>query len=367
MAESVIDTKRLKTKAFGVLLAGLVAIASLILVTVTHGPKKAVSSPSVARAAIMPEIQDSKSEAEILFRGKSFALIKRNVMSQLGGIIDKIDVREGQFVKAGQVLGSYTLDRESLNRVQQSMYPASVLSLKNSMSARSNTIEKIRESGLPVKKLQLERAENELKVMRELTAKGMGNANAVREREREVEAVKKQIWELKVNMEDAETDLKKTKHDLEEAERKHKADMGILEWQAERKFPEASVPLSKGFFKAPISGRIVWMSPLAREDHEFKAGFVFMMVAPMDSVVVRCKVHELDLVKLKPNDRGTVSFDAIPKTEFRCTVLRIPWTPQNPSLEVPADYDIECLIEDAEGRIKEGLTCNVKVSVSLAQ
>ncbi len=365
MAESVIDTKRLKTKAFGVLLAGLVAVASLVVVTISHGPKKAVSS--VARAAIMPEISPSKSEAEILFRGKSFAVLKRSVESRLGGVIDKIDVKEGQVVKTGQVLGSYTLDRESLNRAHQVIYPSSVLSLQNAARAKRSAIEKIREAGLPVKKLQLERAEKELSLARELTAKGMGNANGVREREREVESVNKQILELKLNMEDAEKDLKKTKEELEEAQLRHKRELGILEWQAQRTFPEADLPLGKAFFKAPISGRIVWMSPLAREHHEFKAGFPFMTVAPMDSVIVRCKVHELDLVKLKPNDRGTVRFDAIPDTDFPCTVDQIPWVPINASLEVPADYDIQCLVDGAQGRIKEGLTCNVKVSVSLAQ
>ena len=36
---------------------------------------------------------------------------------------------------------------------------------------------------------------------------------------------------------------------------------------------------------------------------------------------------------------------------------------RNPSLEVPADYEIECLLQNPDVRIKAGMTCNVKVSI----
>jgi hypothetical protein len=365
MSGSTTDIPRPKTKAFGVLLAGLVAVVSMVVVTVTGGPKKADSSPAPARAAIMPQIADSKSEAEILFRGKSFACLKRNVWAYQGGVIDRIDVKEGQTVRENQILGSFTLDREAMNMVHNRLYPATLLNLKGTINARKTNIEKIREAGLPIKRLQLERAEKELKVTRDLADKKMSNESSVRDKERDLETIKKQILELKQTLEESETDLKKLREDLDFQEHNHKRELGDLSWQTKRPYPDPDQPLEKAFLTAPIGGKVLWISPLAREKHEFKGGFHIMTVAPMDSVLVRCKVHELDLVKLKAGDSGTVSFDAIPSSEYRCTISRIPLESRNPSLEAPADYDIECLIENTDGKIKEGLSCNVKVSVSL--
>jgi hypothetical protein len=59
-----------------------------------------------------------------------------------------------------------------------------------------------------------------------------------------------------------------------------------------------------------------------------------------------------------------VIFDAIPDKKYPCKVSRIPWVSRNPALEVPADYEIECLLENGDGKIKDGLTCNVRVSVT---
>jgi hypothetical protein len=79
---------------------------------------------------------------------------------------------------------------------------------------------------------------------------------------------------------------------------------------------------------------------------------------------VRCKVHELDLVKLKTGDRGLVIFDAVPDARYDCRVSRIPWISQNPALDLPSDYIVECVLDKPDKTLKEGLTCNVKVRVT---
>ena len=105
---------------------------------------------------------------------------------------------------------------------------------------------------------------------------------------------------------------------------------------------------------------MVWISPEISVSSETAKGFHAMTLAPMNPILVRCKVHELDLVKLKTGDRGTIVFDAMPDKKYPCKVSRIPWTSRNAALEVPADYDIECLLENQDGKIKDGLTCNVQ-------
>ena len=91
-------------RGLGVTLAVLVAVGSLALVAITQEPKKAVSSPMPAKAAIVPQIADAKSELEIHLRGKSFSIFKRPIVMYLGGVVKEVKVTEGQKGKAGDIL-----------------------------------------------------------------------------------------------------------------------------------------------------------------------------------------------------------------------------------------------------------------------
>jgi multidrug resistance efflux pump len=364
MPEYDIESPKPRAKIYGVLLAGLIAVVSLVLVAITHEPKTAVSSPAPVKAAIVPQIADAKSEAEILFRGKSFASFKRAIVMYYQGEITDIVVNEGQTVKAGDTLGSYVLDRASMMEVHTILYPDAVLGLKRALYEQEITRDKLKNVSLALKQLQLDTVKKELEDLRQLAAKDMAHADAVKNKERQLEATKKEIQEVKDSIKQTVAAIKKTKDDLRFAEARQKRSVDLLEWQTNRSYSDSSIPLNKAFLKAPISGQIIWMSPLFRVKSELKKGFHALTLAPMHSTVVRCKVHELDLVKLKAGDRGTVTFDAFPEKKFVCRVTRIPWVSRNPALEVPADYEIECALEDPDGMLKEGLTCNVKVSIT---
>ncbi|MGO9565914.1 MAG: HlyD family secretion protein [Desulfomonilaceae bacterium] len=364
MPEFDTDKPRRRAKALGVFLAIFVAIASLVLVAITQEPKSAVSSPGPANAAIVPQIADAKSEAEILFRGKSFAVVKRNLVFNFSGEIVDIPVKEGQAVNKDDTLATYKLDRESVIRVQNVLYPEQVLSLKKTLYDQQINLDKLTKVNLAVKRLDLERAEKELSDLRELQSKGMAHTEAVKARDRQLQQIRKETLEIEDSIKQAEAGLAKTKEDLRFYEAKQKRDLDLLEWQASRSYSDSNLPVQTAFLKAPIEGNVVWISPEIRVDSETKAGFHAMTLAPMNPMVVRCKVHELDLVKLKPGDRGTIVFDAMPDKKYPCKVSRIPWMSRNEALEVPADYDIECLLENSDGKIKDGLTCNVRVSIT---
>lgn len=364
MPEFDTDKPRRRTKAFGVLLAGLVAIGSLALVAVTQEPKPAVSSPAPVEASIVPQIADAKSELEIMFRGKSFAVLKREVLTPFGGEITSIDVKEGQLVKEDDRLVTYKLDRQSMMEVHAVLYPERVLSLENTVQDMELNLKKLKQSILPIRRLELERVQKELEDLRELLGKGLAQKEAVKNKERDVERVQKQILETQDSIRQSEVNQAKAKEDLKFYKEKQKRDQEYLEWRTKRSYNNSKLPLEVAYLTAPIAGQVIWMSPELRVDAEPPRGFRAATVAPMDPIAVRCKVHELELVKLKTGDRGTALFDAIPDKKFQCKISRIPWISRNPALEVPADYDIECLLENPSGLIKDGLTCNVKVSVT---
>jgi multidrug resistance efflux pump len=333
-------------------------------VAITHEPKKAVSSPPPAKAAIVPPIADAKSEAEIIFRGKSYPLLKRSVTLPFKGEILTVDVKEGQTVKEGDVIASYRLDRESMMHVHTVLYPEIVLNLKKAAFDHKTNIEKMKTVDVRIKQIEIEKTQKELADLRELFAKQLAPEEAVKNKERQLEVSKKELQGIYDAIKQAEAGLDKTNEDLRFYEAKRKRDIELLEWQTKRSYSDSKLPMDSAFLTAPISGEVIWIAPELRVNAEPAAGFPAFTVAPMTSVVVRCKVHELDLVKLNPGDRGTVVFDAIPQKKYPCVVSRIPWISRNPALEVPADYDIECDLENPDGLIKDGLTCNVRVSIT---
>ncbi len=364
MPEFDTDKPRRLAKAFGVLLATFVAIASLVLVAITHEPKSAVSSPGPAKGTIVPQIANAKSETEIVFRGKSFAIVKRNLIFHFSGEVVDVSVKDGQEVKKGDKLATYELDREAMIHVHKVLYPEQVISLKQSLYDEQIKLEKLNKVSLATKKLGVERIEKELSDLRELQARGMAGTEAVRNKNRELEQAKKDILDIEESIKQSRASLAKTREDLQFYQDKQKRDLDLLEWQTKRSYPDPKLPQNTAFLKAPISGHVVWISPDLTVKAETEKDFHAMTLAPMNPMVVRCKVHELDLVKLKPGDRGTIVFDAMPDRKYPCTVSRIPWISINPALEVPADYDIECTLENPDGKIKDGLTGNVRISVA---
>ncbi|MCA1961297.1 MAG: efflux RND transporter periplasmic adaptor subunit [Desulfomonile sp.] len=350
-------------KAYGIALACLIAVGSIVLTTLTHEPKPAVSGPVPARAAIVPQLADAKSEAEVLFRGKAFAEFKRDVTMRFPAEINEILVTEGQKVKQGQVLASYTLDRSAMMQVHNTLFPETVLRFQQTLYEQELALERLTGVSLDLKKLRLQRLQKELVDLEQLQNKNMVHLDAIKNKQREVEAIQKEMEEIENTIKQTTGAIEKTRENLRHYEERQKRAIDLLEWQNSRSYSDSSIPLDKGFLKSPVDGQVVWISPMLRVKAEVPSGFHAITVAPMDEVVVRCKVHELDLVKLKPGDRGSVTFDAFPEKPYECKVSRIPWVSRNTALEAPADYEIECVLENPDAGLKEGLTCNVKVTI----
>lgn len=348
---------------YGVILACLIAVGSFILTALTHEPRPAVSGPMPARAAIVPQLADTKSEAEVLFRGKAFAEFKRDVTLRFTAEIDEIHVTEGQKVRQGEVVVSYSLDRASVMQVHNTLFPEAVLRFQQMLYEQELALERLTGVSLDLKRLRLDRILKELSDLEQLQTKNLANLEAIKNKQREADATKKEMEEIENSIKQTTGAMEKTRENLKHYEEKQKKAIELLEWQNNRSYADPNIPVEKGFLTSPVDGQVIWISPMLRAKAELPAGFRALTVAPMDAVVVRCKVHELDLVKLKTGDRGSVTFDAIPDKTYTCKVSRIPWISRNQALEAPADYEIECVLENPDTRLKEGLTCNVKVSI----
>ncbi len=356
--------KRRIARILGVLLATSIAVGAVILVVITQGPKKAVSSPVPPKSVVTPQMADAKSEVDVIFRGKSFAAFKRNLITYFSGDVTRINAEEGQTVQEGDVILEYALDRPSMMKIHQALYPQQVEKLRTEVENHEAELDRTEKLKLPAKKEELKKLSDELKHLHQLEAKGMASANAVKYKKIQHDLIQKEIRSLEETIRQSKDVLARARRRLKEAEDEQKRLVDLLEWQNNRPYgPDSGIPLNKAFVKAPVSGRIIWMNPQLRDDTIIAEKFRVVTLSPMDRIVVRCKVHELDLVKLKHGDRGTVSFDALPDHGYTCKITRIPWVSKSPVLEVPADYEIECVLDNPDERIKEGLTCNVKVTI----
>lgn len=364
MPESDIDTRPQRTKVYGVLLAAVVAIGSLILVAITYEPKNAVSSPAPPKAVSVPEMAGAKSEVEILFRGKSFCAVKRKMVMPFGGVITKVSGENGQAVQKDDVLAAYKLDRESVIHVEQVLFPESVLNLKKTLLDQQTELDRLTAVTLPIRRSEEQRLEKELADLKELQSRNMASAEAVDNKDRDYQAAKKQALEVVQSIQQSKASIAKTQEDLKFYQDKQKRDLDLLEWQTGRSYGDRSLPTDVAYLRAPIAGQVIWTAAELAEHSELAKGTEALTVAAMRPMIVRCKVHELDLVRLKTGDRGTVTFDAMPSKKIGCRITSIPWLSRNPALDVPADYDIECLLENPDESIKDGLTCNVKIHVA---
>jgi len=353
-----------RAKIFGAVVSVIAGVVILALVAITHEPKSAMSSPGPAKAAIVPQIADTKSEAELLFRGKSFAPLQRKISMPFTGEILSISAREGDTINKDDVLATYKLDRMGMMEVHQTLYAEQVLSLRKAVNNQQIEIDRLNKVQLSVKKLDLERVEKELSDLRDLRSKDLASVDSITNKQRQLETVKKEVLDVTEALKQAEANLAKSVEDLRFYEQKHKRDLDLLEWQTNRSYANSDLPLDKAFLKAPISGQLIWMASEIRIDAEVPKGFPVMTVAVMTPMVVRCKAHELELIKLKTGDRGSVNFDAIPEKTYHCKISRIPGISRNPALEVPADYEIECVLENPDSQIKDGRSCNVRMSIT---
>ncbi|MEJ2717899.1 MAG: hypothetical protein P8182_12280 [Deltaproteobacteria bacterium] len=384
-------------KGLGILLAVSIVIAAVVLAKSYIESHLALPGPRPAKAAIIAVTPDLPRKKVVQFRGKVFAKYTRDaVISHPGKIIDVV-VTEGQTVHQGEILASYTLDRISMEKIHEIVNGEQVLQLRNRLYQLKISIEKLKNVDLPLDRLRVEKAQTELNLLRELQSRGLAPANAVTLKEREMAGLRKSSQATNDAIKQSEAAFRGVSQDLRFAESNQKRALKLLQWEVGRSYSDPKIPLNRGFLRAPIAGHVIWMNPQLRAGADVRhlgasrgprkvpdlaqvgetAGmrqgqtggngggprraFLAMTIAPMKQIVIRGLVHELDLVKLKAGDTGTVVFDAFPEKELSCRIHRIPWVSVSNVIEVPASYYVECVVEKSGLILKEGLTCSVRI------
>ncbi|MYL81763.1 HlyD family secretion protein [Desulfovibrio aerotolerans] len=120
----------------------------------------------------------------------------------------------------------------------------------------------------------------------------------------------------------------------------------------------------EGTIRAPSDGYILWFNSSLVPGMDFTKAATLLTVGTLDPMVIRASVHEIIVQKLKVGDPAVLAFYAWPGEEFHTTISKIDYVAQPAMLQQPSFYQIELALPNPDLRIKEGMRCDVKVTVN---
>lgn len=290
--------KKKKTWLFIIIVALVVAAAAVaVYKSKTKDTRTAVTVETAAQRRLVSTVSAS---------GTVEPVVQVKVSAEIPGRIVNLTVKEGQRVEKGQFL--VQLDPEAYNAALESAT-----------------------SGLRSARSQKQKAEADLRRIRELVEKGMAS-----------------------------------QADLDAAEAAAEMYAGQLDQTlAEEK--RARENLAKTRISAPMTG---WVSRLNKELGELTLGSQFqedviLVIADLSQMQVRAEVDENDIIGVKLGDSTAVEIDAFPDTVFAGRVAEIAQSASQASLasETQArSFDVKIAIVDSIAGIRPGMSATVDIA-----
>ena len=120
----------------------------------------------------------------------------------------------------------------------------------------------------------------------------------------------------------------------------------------------------EGTIRSPSEGYILWVNSSLMPGMDFTKQATLFTVGTLDPMVIRASVHEIAVQKLKVGDPAILAFYAWPGEAFHTTISKIDYVAQPAMLQQPSFYQIELTLPNPDLRIKEGMRCDVMVTVN---
>jgi len=270
--------------------------------------------------------------ADLTFTGKIVCSLKRAVLLPFPGEIVSLEVKPGQEVQAGEVLGRYRLLPEAQLALQRRVSPPHLQELTAKLAEA--------EKGVATLK-------SKEKGVRELARQNLAAPSSVAQLDRELKAANRQQAALRER--------------LDQERRLLRDDRAILAKQFGGPVKPGQVP-REGVLRAPINGRLVWMHPEMRVGAEMKGGEPVLMVGIMDPMLLKTRVHEIEATQLQEGESAEVTLESLPGRKFQAQVSRLPWAPPVLVIEQPTYYEVEFQVANPDLILKEGLKATLTVS-----
>lgn len=302
-----------------------VIIGGLIVVVVGVGGMAALRGRGDKGVAVRLEEATARNlVSTVTASGKIQPMTKVDVSSDITGRIIELRVREGDFVKKGDLL----------LRIEPSTFEAAVARAEAGLaSARASAVQ------AEASRTQAQRAAERA---RELRAQ---NPNLVSDEQ----------------LEQAETSFQVAEAVAVSAERQVDQARAFLQ--------EARDQLAKTVLRAPMDGQV---TRVAVEEGEVAVPGTFsretgllMTVSDLSVIQVNVQVDETDVVRLHLGDSTSVTIDAFPDTSFTGRVTKVSQSSSRiaatASTDRAVDYDVEITLDNPPPDVRPDLSATAKV------
>ncbi len=175
-----------------------------------------------------------------------------------------------------------------------------------------------------------------------------------------------------------ELSLKKATLSLEQAQRKiesqeiiNKADLtktNLKVRQARLRYEQKAQELNDLTLRAPIDGMVVlqeiWgangRAKVKVGDSPYR-GQTLVEIPDLATMMVKAKVNEVFISQVHPDQQAILSVDALPGQQFYGKVLRVATLASRESDSEIKTFDVEILIDGADGRLRPGMTAQCQI------
>ncbi len=306
----------MRKKLFVVIATILMIIAGLVLWKVRHQAtaidKLKLSQAIVKRGSITLKVTES---------GRVEPLTMVNIKSDFAGEVKSLLVDEGTVVEPGDTLAIIQLEATQSQQVANAWA----------------TLQRM--------KLELESAHRDLERKRELLEKGF--------------IAKKEV-------EDAEKLYEDCKINYELAKRQLRLLLGGADINPEEL---AANEVTLIAIKSPVSGVVINLNVEEGEmitsgTRTYGGGTVLMTIADLSKMIVKARINEIDVAKLKVGQPVQIGFDAIRGKVYHGKVRKI--SPTGTVEQNIVVYPVEVDILDADSLIKPGMTADIDIIVGEA-
>ncbi len=235
------------------------------------------------------------------------------VGARISGRVEKLFVRQGDFVKAGQLIA--IIEHEDLkNQLEryQYEYRQAISEFEKIKNTYPDKIRAKRES-LFALETELSQIEREYKRLENLYKEGLISKTDFERIERDQRVKLHQLNQAKAELRALEEEYKR---ELEKAK-------AIVE-AAKRSMEEARVKLNYAFVYSPINGYVSEVT--TQQGETVVAGLnapTFITVIDLSRLEVHCYIDETDIGKIKPGLEATFRVDSFPDKIFKARVRTI--------------------------------------------
>lgn len=291
-------------------------------------------SSSFANEVDEKQTKEIPNNSILIFEGKVSCSLSRAVPMPFTGTFTDIRIIPGQSVKKDETIAQYTLEENRAIQIGRELLFNELDDIRRHLELEKQNI------------IRLERTEKELK---RLTAEKLSPQYTLEALQTELRLTRAYVSILTKRSTYAHNFADKALKSV----RKVLGDDTIISGQ----IPEI-VKL-----KSPISGIVLSLHPLLRENSLLPEGTIIAQIGTMDTMLIHALVYERDVIHLNIGDRVTFFPDSLPKRHFPATITSISWTPATTDPDLPSYYQIEMTIDNGDFELRAGFKGRVEYAL----